>query len=161
MIYGFDTKNSDAALGALIVYGMYRSGKFKFNPGMWKTITNAVSGCAFRAQDLWEFIEKLKPKLKVSVLYSKWMRVDDLPIQTYARYYDPETGEVIERNIDQQTQHRYSWVELIESADHEAVLDQLANRTNRIIALVQDRLERERPYEVELENEEAEEYAEA
>lgn len=156
MIYGFDTKHQEAALGALIVYGMYRSRdmrRFKIRPDMWTTISNAVGGCALRAVDLWDFIEKLKPKLCVGELRPKWMAVEDNPILTFTRRVDPGTGEIIERNIDQQANRRQFWVDIIDSANHETTLRMLSHRTSYIIALVRDRLERERPYEAELEEE--------
>lgn len=53
---------------------------------------------------------------------------------------------------------REFWVELLEECNHEKVLDRLYNRTSLIIALVRDRLERERPLKAKglLKNEEEE-----
>jgi hypothetical protein len=155
MIYGFDTRSQEAALGALIVYGLYRSRdvkKFKVKPDMWTTISNAVGGCALRSVDLWEFIEKMKPKMHVGTLNPRWMAVDHDPV--ISMYVDPETGELIEKGGQQLGERRQFWVDVLDSANHEAVLYLLANRTSYIIALVRDRLEREKPYEAIIAKEE-------
>ncbi|MBT9142889.1 MAG: hypothetical protein DDT29_01286 [Dehalococcoidia bacterium] len=150
MIYGFDTeRNENAALGALLVYGLWRSRdmkKFKITPEVWGQVSRAVSGCAFRSVDLWEFIEKMKPKLQVAELKPKWMRTDNPVI---SMFIDHDTGEIIQRG--QQESKRQFWTDILETADHEAVLNALSKKTSLVVALVRDRLERERPYEVELE----------
>lgn len=150
MIYGFDTRHENAALGALIVYGLYRSRdvqKFKIKPDMWTTISNAVGGCALRSVDLWDFIEKMKPKMCVGELKPKWMAVQGKD-PVISMLVDPETGELIQKG--EQTDKREFWVDILDRADHEAVLYLLSHRTSYIIALVRDRLEREKPYEAQI-----------
>lgn len=155
MIYGFDTKNREAGLAALLVYGMYRSKDPKRNKSamdMWsKTIPGAVSGCAMRAVDLWEFIEKLKNKKFFGEPKPKWMKVGDNPVINM--YVNHETGEIIQKGEQWQVEKREFWVEILDSADHESVLFLLSNRTSYIIALVRDRLEREKPYEIFIQKE--------
>ena len=56
-----------------------------------------------------------------------------------------ETGEIIQK---QDKGRRQFWVEILEQIDHQAVLDILYKKTSWVIALVRDRLERERPLEV-------------
>lgn len=150
MFYGFDSNNQEACIGALLVYGLYRSRdmkKFKVTPDMWGVISRAVSGCAFRSVDLWEFLEKMKPKLQVAELKPKWMRTENNPL--ISMYYDQETGEIIQRA--QRQEQRQFWTDILAAADHEAILEILAKKTSLVIALVRDRLERERPYEADLE----------
>lgn len=152
MFYGFDSNNKDACLGALLVYGLYRSRdvkRFKVTPDMWGVISRAVSGCAFRSVDLWDFIEKMKPKLYVSELKPKWMKIGDNPI--VSMFVDYDTGEIIQRSENKEERREF-WTELLETADHEAVLEILAKKTSLVVALVRDRLEREKPYEAELEH---------
>lgn len=151
MLYGFDTHDDQAAVGALLAYGVYRSRdrrKFKVTPDMWGIISRAVSGCAFRSIDLWEFIEKLSPKLQCSALNPHWMKVDTNPVISV--YVDRETGEVIERGKQQPETRRQFWTDILQDVEHEAVLTVLAHKTSLVIALVRDRLEREKPYEPEL-----------
>jgi hypothetical protein len=98
--------------------------------------------------DLWEFIEKMKPKLQVAELKPKWMKTDDNPV--ISMFVDNETGEIIQRGQQNQNRRQF-WTEILDSADHEAVLNALAKKTSLVIALVRDRLERERPYEADME----------
>jgi len=74
LIYNFDTENIHAAIGALIVYGIYRSrdATFKVTPDMWGRIERAVISSAKRAEDLGDFLRKLKPKLKCSTINPRY-----------------------------------------------------------------------------------------
>ncbi len=145
MYYGFDTSDENAAVGALLVYGIYRSRdvrRFKVTPDMWAVIERAVKSCAKRALDLNDFVEKLKPKLHCDTIQPRWMKTTDALVSTYV---DPASGEIMELNEEGK---RDFWTRLLEEADHHAVLERLYKRTSLIIALVRDRLERERPLEV-------------
>lgn len=144
MYYGFQTEDENAAIGALLVYGVYRSRdmkRFKISPDMWGQIERAVKSSSKRAMDLHDFIEKLKPKLCCSSLKPKWMRTDQ---ETVTMHVNPETGELMQL---QDKGKRQFWVEILEQADHRAILDILYTKTAWVIALVRDRLERERPLE--------------
>ena len=149
MYYGFETQDENAALGALVVYGIYRSRdvkRFKVTPDMWGVIERAVKSTAKRAIDLHEFIEKLKPRLSCSTLKPKWMETDEEALLSpVAMAINRETGEIIQK---QDKGRRQFWVEILEQIDHQAVLDILYKKTSWVIALVRDRLERERPLEV-------------
>ena len=149
MYYGFETQDENAALGALVVYGIYRSRdvkRFKVTPDMWGVIERAVKSTAKRAIDLHEFIEKLKPRLSCSTLKPKWMATDEEALLSpVAMAVNRETGEIIQK---QDKGRRQFWVEILEQIDHQAVLDILYKKTSWVIALVRDRLERERPLEV-------------
>ncbi len=144
MYYGFDTSDENAAIGALLVYGIYRSRdikRFKVSPDMWGMIERAVKSSAKRAQDLNDFIEKLKPKLHCSTLNPKWMRTDQ---DIISMKIDRATGEIM--HVQDQGRREF-WTVILEQADHETVLERLYKRTSLIIALVRERLERERPLE--------------
>ena len=149
MYYGFETNDENAALGALLVYGIYRSRdikRFKVTPDMWGIIERAVKSSAKRALDLHDFIEKLKPRLMCSTLKPKWMETDEEALlRPIAMVMNRETGEIIQK---QDKGRRQFWVEILEQIDHQAVLDILYKKTSWVIALVRDRLERERPLEV-------------
>ncbi|HPP53901.1 MAG TPA: hypothetical protein PK777_13190 [Thermoguttaceae bacterium] len=149
MYYGFETNDENAALGALLVYGIYRSRdikRFKVTPDMWGIIERAVKSSAKRALDLHDFIEKLKPRLMCSTLKPKWMETDEEALlRPIAMVMNRETGEIIQK---QDKGRRQFWVEILEQIDHQEVLDILYKKTSWVIALVRDRLERERPLEI-------------
>ncbi len=145
MYYGFNTSDEHAAIGALIVYGIYRSrdtNRFKVTPDMWGQIERAVKSSAKRAMDLTDFIEKLKPKMHCSSIKPQYMKIPNdsvLMVRT-------ETGELIQ--VEDKGKREF-WVKLLEEADDKAVLDRLYTKTSLIIALVRDRLEREKPLEAQ------------
>jgi hypothetical protein len=144
MYYGFETENENAALGALIVYGIYRSRdmkRLKITPDIWNQIERAVKSSAKRAIDLHDFIEKLKPRLMCSGLKPRWMNTE---ASTITMFVDKTTGEVYQKS---DKGRRQFWVEIFESVDHQPILEVLYQKTSWIIALVRDRLERERPLE--------------
>lgn len=143
MYYGFETSDENAGLAALLVYGVYRSRdvkRFKITPDMWGIIERAVKSSAKRALDLTDFIEKLKPKLHCSSLHPSAMATG-AQLNTVTMAINYETGELIEK---QDKGRREFWVHILDTADHQAVLMQLYKRTSLIIALVRERLERER-----------------
>lgn len=161
MLYGFECSDEPATIGALIVYGIYRSRdlrRFKVTPDMWGQIERAVKSAAKRALDLNDFIEKLKPKLCCSTIRPQAMQLGARTITMAVL----ETGELVQR-ADQG--RREFWVRLLEECDHRSVLERLYKRTSLIIALVRDRLEREKPLEaaglIKIETEEADDVAEA
>lgn len=149
MYYGFNTGDENAALGALLVYGIYRSRdvkRFKVTPDMWGIIERAVKSSAKRALNLHDFIERLKPRLMCSTLKPKWMATDEEALLSpVTMAVNRETGEIIQK---QDKGRRQFWVEILEEVNHQAVLDILYRKTSWVIALVRDRLERERPLEV-------------
>jgi hypothetical protein len=144
LYYNFDTSDEASAIGATFVYGIYRSRdtkRFKVTPSMWGQIEQGVKSAAKRAIDLNDFIEKLKPKLSCSSVQPRWMPGRD---NWVTMAVDSKTGEVVSVN-DQG--RRVFWTSLLEEVDHRFVLERLYKRTSLIIALVRDRLERERPLE--------------
>ena len=145
MFYGFDTADESAGLGALLVYGIWRSrdpARLKITPGIWGQVESAVKSSAKRSGDLSDFIERLKPKLRCATLQPRWMW--DGSEQTLTMGLNRDTGELV--HVPDQGR-RVFWTRLLEEADAELVLDRLFHRTSLIIALVRDRLERERPIE--------------
>jgi hypothetical protein len=141
MFYGFQTRDENAAIGALLVYGIYRSRdikRFKVTPDMWGIIERAVKSSSKRAMDLTDFIEKLKGKLKCSTIAPKYMATNT---EVVSMKIDPETGEMMQVHDDGK---REFWVDILEDSDNKTILDRLYTKTSLIIALVRDRLERER-----------------
>lgn len=147
MIYNFDTSSEDAAIGAFLVYAVYRSRdikRFKITPGMWDTIERAVKSVAKRADDLGEFIEKLKPKLACASIKPKWAKT--IPDGMITLLQGPG-GELMEIGANQE--RRQFMTDVLESADSRAVLDVLYKKAAYVVLLVRDRLEREKPYETQ------------
>lgn len=143
MYYGFETSDEHAGIGALLVYGVYRSRdvkRFKVTPDMWGIIERAIKSSAKRALDLTDFIEKLKPKLKCSSLRPSAMATGE-QLNTVTMAINHATGELIEKRDEGRKEF---WVQLLDTVDHQAVLMQLYKRTSLIIALVRERLDREK-----------------
>lgn len=150
MIYNFDTSDENAATGAFLVYAVYRSRdmkRFKVTPGMWDTIERAVKSVAKRAEDLGEFIEKLKPKLACASIKPRWAKT--MPDGLVTMMKGPG-GSLYEIGREE-TERRQFLTDVLESADHRAVLDVLYKKTAYVVLLVRDRLEREKPYEAQFE----------
>lgn len=144
MYYGFDTDDENAAIAALLVYGVYRSRdqkRFKVTPDMWGIIERAVKSSAKRAMDLHDFIEKLKPKLSCSSIQPRWM---DTESHTLTMVQDLRDGSFVQ--VEDKGRRKF-WVEILEEIDHGPVLEILYRKTAWVIALVRDRLEREKPLE--------------
>lgn len=153
MIYNFDTSDDNAATAAFLVYAVYRSRdvkRFKVTPEMWSTIERAVKSVAKRAEDLGEFIEKLKPKLACASIKPKWAKT--MPDGMVTMMQGPG-GELME--IGGGGEKRQFLTGVLEAADHRLTLDVLYKKAAYVVLLVRDRIERERPYEAQLETEEA------
>ncbi|MGQ9824633.1 MAG: hypothetical protein ACUVSK_06490 [Desulfotomaculales bacterium] len=118
MIYNFDTDDRNAAVGALIVYAVYRSREknFKVTPDMWGRIERFVVSAAKRSNDLGEFLQKLKPKMKCSSVKPKYIKSSE----------GQEMAEIF----------RYP--------DQKKVLECLYKKGATVILLVRERIERER-----------------
>lgn len=148
MIYNFDTSDENAATAAFLVYAVYRSRdmkRFKITPEMWNTIERAVKSVAKRAEDLGEFIEKLKPKLACASIKPKWAKTVPDGIVTMMQN---ERGELMEIGSEK----RQFMTDVLESANDRAVLDVLYRKAAYVVLLVRDRIEREKPYEAQFED---------
>ena len=155
MIYNFDTSSRESAVGAFLVYVVYRSRdhkRFKISPEMWSTIERAVKSVSKRAEDLGEFIEKLKPKLACSSIKPKWAKTVPDGMVMMMKGEDGVLFEIGHEGIEK----RQFLTDVLETADDRAVLDVLYKKAAYVVLLVRDRLERERPYEAQFEAEDAE-----
>jgi hypothetical protein len=133
-MYGFMTEDEATATAALLVYGVYRSrdpGRLKVTPEFWATIERAVKSSAKRAETVADFVERLKPKLGCATLQPRWLQPDDATT----------VGATVPG-------HRAFWADVLGGDHDRPVLDRLYGRTSLVIALVRDRLERERPPEL-------------
>jgi len=146
MYFNFQTDDHSAATAALIVYAIYRSRnkkRFKITTDMWGIIERAIKSKAKRAEDLYDFMEKLKPRLACESIHPRWAKT--LPDEEIMKSltYGPN-GEIIE--IEEKGKRQFM-TELLGEADHKEVLNWLEKKANYIVLLVRDRLEREKPIE--------------
>lgn len=152
MYYNFDVDDQSSAVGALLVYTIYRSRdikRFKVTPEMWGTIERAVKSVSKRSVDLGEFIEKLKPKLACSTIHPRWAQTIPEYIISMQRMQDGTLVHVQDRG------KRAFLTDVLQEVEHRLVLDILYKKTTLIILLVRDRLEREKPIESKIESEES------
>lgn len=150
MIYNFDTSNEDAATAAFLVYVVYRSRdikRFKITPEMWSTIERAVKSVSKRAEDLGEFIEKLKPRLACTSIKPKWAKTIPDGMVTMMKGAD---GSLYEIGHEEEGRRQFL-TDVLEGAGDRAVLDVLYKKAAYVVLLVRDRLEREKPYEAQFE----------
>lgn len=147
MLYGFATENEAKAKAAYLVYAIYRSRDPERGPSgvdMWGQIERFVKASAKRALTIDDFVDAFKRRMKCSTINP--VKISGLA--TNARV-NPETGEIIVlAGLENQ---RDFGIEILELPEEEAsaVLDCLYTKTQIIILLVRDRLERERELEQE------------
>jgi len=149
--YNFDTENEHEAAAALLVYVIYRSRdkkRFKVRSEIWQQIERAVKSTAKRSETLQDFIEKLKPKLMCGSIQPRWAQT--IPEDVISMKMNPETGELIQ--IKDKGQRKFL-TDVLREVDHKKVLEILYKNASFVVLLVRDRLEREKPIEVETEKE--------
>lgn len=147
MYYNFDTGDEHQATAALLVYAVYRSRdtrRFKVTPDMWGQIERAVKSSAKRAQDLGDFIERLKPKLHCATIQPRWARTIPDGIVSMREMPDGSFAEV------QDLGQRQFLTDVLGNIEHQEVLENLYRKTALTILLVRDRLEREKSLEAAL-----------
>lgn len=147
MLYGFATENEAKAKAAYLVYVIYRSRDSKRGPSgvdMWGQIERFVKASAKRALTIDDFVDAFKRRMKCSTIKP----ISFSGSATNARV-DPNTGEIIV--LSSLEGKRDFSIEIFELPEEEAsaVLDCLYTKTQIIILLVRDRLERERELEQE------------
>lgn len=146
MYYGFDTRDENAAVGALIVYAIWRSRdkrRFKIDTEVWGRVERFVKSCAKRAVDLGGFIERLKAKMECPTINPRYCSAGAKVLTMI----EGPSGELISRSGDNS---RTFLMDILAVADETAVLKTLYEKTALVILLVRDRLEREKPYEAEI-----------
>lgn len=149
MLYGFRTKDRNAAAAALIVYAVYRSRNRKRGPSgvdMWGQIERFTKVSAKRAISLGAFLETFKRKMACETINPKWC---DSGSEVMTAIQD-ELGNIIVSG-NQDGEKRQFLTEILESGKDQEILYQLYKETARVIMLVRDRLEREKPIEAKLE----------
>lgn len=146
MLYGFRTKNEHAAAAALLIYAVYRSRNRKRGPqgvDMWGQIERFTKVSAKRATTIGTFLETFKRKMACETINPKWCESGSRVMTAI----EDELGNIIVSGGE----GRQFLTEIIESGNDEKILYQLYKETARVIMLVRDRLEREKPIETKLE----------
>ena len=150
MFFGFNTENSTVAAGALLVYATYKSRDVKRGPSgydMWEQIERFTRRAAKRADDVSDFLNKFKPLMACGTLNPRFCKTGVAANNAVIE----EDGSVIVKS--EESPHRDFMIAITEAPqeEQEKVVDCLYSQAQRIILLVRDRLEREKPYEVEAE----------
>lgn len=142
MFYGFDTGDENAAIGAQVVYTIYRSRdpkKLKVTPDFWGVIERHVKSTAKRAENLGAFIERLKPRLGCSSISPRFAETGIVQEKRFERKGDGTLLEVADKG------RRMFLTDLLNIADHGDVLNTLYSSASLVVLLVRDRIEREKP----------------
>lgn len=152
MIFGFQTDDEHAATAALAVYVIYRSRdrtRFKVTPDMWGRIETFVKDAAKRAQTVPDFIEALKRpgRMNAPTMHPRYLAVG---LGGATPLIHLQGGALAQFAPDPDA--REFGLQVFETADHRRVREEAYRRPSRVIALVRDRLEREKPVETLIED---------
>lgn len=145
MIHNFDTGDECKAVAALCLYATYRSrsDRFKIDKQVWDRVERFTKGAAKRARCVGEFIERLKPQLCCDSLSPRWCRSDVSPAETAIVERD-ENGMMDGIIVRSGEGQRDFMVRVVETCDQRGVLDAAYKQTSMVVALVRDRIEREK-----------------
>ena len=143
-MYGFDTESKPTATAALLVYAIYRSrnkSRFKVSLDMWGRIERFTKASAKRAQTAPDFIEKLKTKMSCESISPRWCEVG---LKNDIGLISAGNGAMIQVAAEEQ---REFLTRAVAEVDENALLNALFKNTAWVVLLVRERLEREKPQE--------------
>lgn len=152
MLFGFDTENEPVASGALLVYAVYKSRDAKRGPSgydMWDQIERFTRRSAKRADDVGGFLRNFKPLMACGTINPRWCGMGTYAMN--AVFLDD--GTIMTHGED--AEKRDFLISITEAPEEkqEEITTALYEQTQRIILLVRDRLEREKPFESKYEAE--------
>ena len=143
MLLGFETENEVKANAAFIIYVIYRSRDKKRGPSgvdMWGQIERFAKASAKRAELIDDFVESFKRKMACNTINPKWMENDTKSAN--ARIM--ESGEIM---VFPNSENRSFGLDVFENEKFgKEIVDCIYNKTQIIILLVRDRLEREKMF---------------
>jgi len=151
LIHHFDTDDESAAVAALLVYAAWRSRdikKVKIKPDIWDRVTRFIKASAKRASTAPEFIDAFLPKLQASTLKPKWLESDQQKLT-------PRVGVDGRTEFVQIAESREFLTGILRAADQAKVIRCLFKETAWIVLLVRDRLETEKTFKNEPDDEES------
>lgn len=147
MLFGFDTENETVAAGCLLVYAVYKSRDVKRGPSgydMWEQIERFTRRAAMRADEIGEFLESFKRQMACGTINPKWCSTGVVAMNAM-QFADGSIFVHGDNGSDDAP--RDFMISIIEaSADkQQEIMDTLYEQSQRVILLVRDRLEREKP----------------
>lgn len=149
MLYGFDTQDELKAKAALIVYAIYKSrakGKGPSGLDMWGQIERFAKSAAKRATGVDEFVAAFKRKMGCSTINPYWLRGEFSAVNAVMNS-DGTITMLGEGSTQGQREFGLKVFEPEDPGESEEIVSCLYNKTQIIILLVRDRLEREKPFE--------------
>lgn len=146
MLLGFETENEVKANAAFIIYVIYRSRDKKRGPSgvdMWGQIERFAKAAAKRAEGIDDFVESFKRKMACTTINPKWMKNDTKS----ANARITENGDIM---VFSNNENRSFGLDVFENEKlGKEIVDCIYKKTQIIILLVRDRLEREKMFEQE------------
>lgn len=142
MIYGFNTDDQIKAKAAMLIYVVYKSRDSKRGPSgldMWGQIERFAKASAKRSEGIDEFVDQFKRKMICSTINPYWMRNDF----SSANASVMEDGSIITFSGEDV---RSFGLELFDGPDGAEIVDCIYRKTQIVILLVRDRLEREKQF---------------
>lgn len=143
MLLGFDTENEVKANAAFIIYVIYKSRDKKRGPSgvdMWGQIERFAKASAKRAEGIDDFVESFKRKMACTTINPRYMKNDTESAN--ARFMD--NGEIM---VFSNNESRSFGLDVFENEKlGKEIVDCIYNKTQIIILLVRDRLEREKMF---------------
>jgi hypothetical protein len=158
LIYGFNVPPGDGgrhyADAALLVYAAWRSreqGKLKVTPKLWDTVTGMIEASAYQSRTIGQFVGKFCAAIGTGSLKPKACQIgvagNRLVTMEVQRDQWGDVKAVIERA---QPERRQFLTEVVWDMNDKAVLRLLKTEAMLVVTVVRDRLEREKPFENEL-----------
>jgi len=146
MLFGFDTENEHIAAGALLVYAVYRSRGPRRGPSgydMWEQIERFVRRASKRADDIGGFLRNFKPLMGCGTINPRWTKTGIIAMNA-VQFKD---GAILVRGREDEPRDFMISITEASAEYQQEVVNALYEQTQRIILLVRDRLEREKPFE--------------
>ena len=140
-LYAFNTGDPHEAAAALLVYVVYRSRsrQFRVTPDLWERVERFARVSAKSTTRLGGFLDRFKRRMQCGGL-KRWALT--------LAVYGPADGTLGEALAGAPQDFL---TELLRTVDHQAVLRLLRQETGLIVALVQERLDREKQYHAAIE----------
>lgn len=149
MLLGFDTEDEIKAKAAFVVYVIYKSRDTKRGPSgldMWGQIERFAKASAKRSDGIDDFVDAFKRKMACSTINPYWMKKDGNATNAFFS----DNNEIIVFKNDNM---RSFGLDIFDDKDGKEIVDCLYNKTQIIILLVRDRIEREKLFSQDQEEE--------
>jgi hypothetical protein len=151
MLLGFDTEDNRIASAALLVYAIYRSRDKRRGPSgtdMWGQIERFARAAAKRADTVGDFLTAFKRRMACATINPRWCNTGIVA----GKAVRTDTGEIMVFG-DEDDSRRDFMVEIVEAQEDEQseIVEAIYEQTQRVVLLVRDRLEREKPIESKFE----------